>query len=131
VVEYQTAYFHSADIRSWICSLRRLADQKGNFILAGHGETLFPYSYINEFADFLTIVEKCAKICMDRHWPNPDETLDERFMKLSWNEVHDVVEQYFNEGDRDTKFLEEKAGPVDARREVRMTLWAMTRLYIR
>ncbi|GHV72773.1 hypothetical protein AGMMS49940_00750 [Spirochaetia bacterium] len=131
VVEYQTAYFHSADIHSWINSLRRLANQKGNYILAGHGQSLFPYSYINEFADFLTVVERCAKDCFKRHWPNPSEVVDERFTKISWAGVKELVDRYFAEGNRDTKFLEEKAGPDDARREVRMNVWAMIRLYIR
>lgn len=131
VVEYQTAYFHSADIRSWISSLRRLADQKGTYILAGHGQTLFPYSYINEFADFLMVIERCAKTCLTRHWPNPNETADERFMQLTSADVKEVVEQFFAENNEDARFLEKKAGPVDARREVRMVLWSMIRLYIR
>jgi hypothetical protein len=99
--------------------------------LAGHGPALFPYSYINEFADFLAVIEKCAKECFTRHWPNPNETIDERFMRLSWPEVKELVDKYFEEGNSDTRFLEEKAGPVDARREVRMTVWGMTRLYVR
>jgi glyoxylase-like metal-dependent hydrolase (beta-lactamase superfamily II) len=131
VLEYQTAYFHSADIRSWIISLRKLAEQKGKYVLGGHGPILYPYSYINEFADFLAVIEKCANKCLQEHWPDPSETDDVRFQKLTWSEVNNVVEKLFAGKSDDTRFLEEKAGPVDARREVRMVLWSMIRLYVR
>jgi glyoxylase-like metal-dependent hydrolase (beta-lactamase superfamily II) len=131
VVEYQTAYFHSADIRSWILSLRRLAKEKGTWVLAGHGETLFSYSYINEFADYLAVIERCAQICLQRRWPNPSETADPRFVDLTSADVRGEVEKLFAEKGEDTRSLEERAGPEDARREVRMVLWAMVRMYIR
>jgi glyoxylase-like metal-dependent hydrolase (beta-lactamase superfamily II) len=131
VVEYQTTYFHSADTRSWIYSLRRLAAQSGQYVLAGHGPALFPYSYITEFADWLSVIEKAALTLLKRHWPDPDETVDERFQKLTIPDVIAKVEQYFSEGGEEVRYLEERVDRENARRVVRMVLYEHIRLYLR
>jgi len=131
VVEYQTTYLHSADIRQWILTLRRLADQPGKYVLAGHGPTLFPYSYIHEFADWLTVIEKAALALLKRHWPNPDESVDERFQKLAIPDVIKKVDDYFSEGGEEVRFLEQHVDKDNARRVVRMALYGYIRLYLR
>jgi glyoxylase-like metal-dependent hydrolase (beta-lactamase superfamily II) len=131
VVEFQTAYFHTADIRSWILSLEKLADMKGKWVLTGHGLSLFPYSYIRDFAAHLKGVEKSARICLSRYNPNPKLTDKERFWDVSTEKVRKLVDAYFAEKGPDVKFLEENAGKEDARREVRMVLWSMIREFIR
>jgi glyoxylase-like metal-dependent hydrolase (beta-lactamase superfamily II) len=131
VVEYQTAYFHGADTHSWIQCLRRLADEKGSYILAGHGPELFPYSYITDFADHLTVVEKCAKICLDRfHQDLPVKTPPERFASITTTETRELVDRFFAERNDDVLGLEKRAGPEDAKREVRMVLWESLRTRI-
>jgi glyoxylase-like metal-dependent hydrolase (beta-lactamase superfamily II) len=132
VVEYQTAYFHGADIYSWIYALRKLAEVKGNYVLAGHGVSLFPYSYIEEFSNYLSVIEKCARICLDRVHPELMNEIEEiRFAHVNTDDIRELVEQYFSERDGDALFLEEKAGREDARRTVRMTLWEFIRGGIR
>ncbi|GHV27849.1 hypothetical protein AGMMS4952_10250 [Spirochaetia bacterium] len=132
VVEPQTAYFHGADIRSWIYSLRKLADEKGKYVLAGHGPSLFPYSYIGEFADYLSVIEKCARICFMRFHPELlDRINEERFANVTTDEVKVLIEDFFSEGSQDVLFLEGKAGKEDARRTVRMVLWELIREWIR
>jgi glyoxylase-like metal-dependent hydrolase (beta-lactamase superfamily II) len=132
VVEYQTAYFHSADIVSWIYSLKQLAKMKGKYVLAGHGVTLFPYSYIDEFANHLSVVEKCACICFMRFHPELLGGMEEdRFAHVNTEEVRELVEQFFEEHSSDALYLEDHAGKEDARREVRMVLWGFIREWIR
>jgi glyoxylase-like metal-dependent hydrolase (beta-lactamase superfamily II) len=132
VVEFQTAYFHGADTRSWIYALRKLADQKGSYILAGHGPSLFPYSYITEFADYLSVIEKCANLCFPRFHPELlGKTGEERFANVTTDEVKALIEDFFSERSGDVLFLEEKAGKTDARRTVRMVLWELIRAWIR
>jgi glyoxylase-like metal-dependent hydrolase (beta-lactamase superfamily II) len=131
VTEYKAAYFQTADIHSWIGVLRNLAEEKGRHVLPGHGPSLFPYSYISEFADFLSVVEKTAKVCFDRIHPEligkGVKAERERFTDISTNIVRELVETYFSERDGDALFLEKKAGDIDARREVRMALWSFIR----
>jgi glyoxylase-like metal-dependent hydrolase (beta-lactamase superfamily II) len=132
VVEYQTAYFHGADIRGWIYSLRQLAKMKGELILAGHSPELLPYSYITEFADYLCVIEKCARICFTRFHPELlGKTEEERFVNVATDEVSALVEIFFDERSGDVILLEKKAGKTDARRTVRMTLWELIREWIR
>jgi len=131
VVEYQTTYFHSADVRQWILSLRRLAQLPGKYVLAGHGPSLFPYSYINDFADWLSVIEKAALTLLERHWPNPDETLDVRFQNLTIPDVIQKVEDYFSEGGEEVRYIEDRVNRDDARRVVRMVLYSYLRLYLR
>jgi glyoxylase-like metal-dependent hydrolase (beta-lactamase superfamily II) len=131
VVEYETAFFHSADIESWILALRKAAKEKGKWVLAGHGIAPFPYSYIGDFADFLGVVEKAARDCLDRYNPNPKLTEKERFADVSAERVRKLVDGYFAEGGKEARFLEEKAGKEDARREVRMVFWSLCRFFIR
>jgi glyoxylase-like metal-dependent hydrolase (beta-lactamase superfamily II) len=132
VVEFQTAYFHGADIRGWIYSLQLLAGMNGKLILAGHSPELLPYSYITEFSDYLSIIEKCARSCFMRFHPELlDKIEEERFANVTTDEVKELVEQFFSERNNDTIFLEEKAGPADARRCVRMVLWELIREWIR
>jgi glyoxylase-like metal-dependent hydrolase (beta-lactamase superfamily II) len=132
VVEYQTAYFHGADIRSWIYSLRKLYETNGKYILAGHGPSLFPYSYMNDFADHLSAVEKCARICFGRFHPELlGKTEEERFASVNTEEVKALVEQFFAERSVEAVGLEERAGKDDARSEVRMVLWELIREWIR
>ncbi|MDR1898657.1 MAG: MBL fold metallo-hydrolase [Treponema sp.] len=132
VVEYQTAYFHGADIRGWIHSLELLAATNGKLILAGHSPEILPYSYITEFAGYLSTIEKCARGCFMRFHPELlDKIEEERFANVTTDEVKELVEQFFSERTKDAVFLEEKAGPVDARRCVRMVLWELIREWIR
>ncbi|GHV42380.1 hypothetical protein AGMMS49546_20770 [Spirochaetia bacterium] len=134
VVEYQTAYFHSADIRSWISNLRLLSQRKLKQVLAGHGPELFPWSYINDFADFLSAVERVARECLKRYNPAPNLTEKQRFADVSAGEIRDLVAAYFVEngaGGTDVRYIEERAGKDDAQREVRMVLWEFVREFIR
>jgi glyoxylase-like metal-dependent hydrolase (beta-lactamase superfamily II) len=131
VVEHQTTYFHSADIRSWILSVQRLAAQPGNYILSGHGPTLFPYSYLTEFAEWLTVIEKAAQTILKRTWPKPNEDIDERFQALSIPAVIELVEQYFSEGSPEARYIESKVDKENSRRVVRMVLYEYIRLYLR
>jgi glyoxylase-like metal-dependent hydrolase (beta-lactamase superfamily II) len=131
VVEYKAAYFQTADIHSWIGVLRNLAEEKSRYVLSGHGPSLFPSSYISEFADFLSVIEKTAKICFDRIHPEligkGVKAERERFTNISTDKVRELVETYFSERDGNALFLEKKAGDADARREVRMALWSFIR----
>jgi glyoxylase-like metal-dependent hydrolase (beta-lactamase superfamily II) len=129
--EYQTAYFHSSDIETWIASLRKLAAEGGQWILPGHGQELFPYSYVNDFADHLMLVEKIARNCFDESWPNPSEHADERFSHLTVPEIHEAVSNYFTKKSKDTITLVDRIGDADAQREVRAILYAICRMYIR
>jgi glyoxylase-like metal-dependent hydrolase (beta-lactamase superfamily II) len=131
VVEYETAFFHSADLESWILALRKMAKEKGKWILAGHGLAPFPYSYIGDFAGFLEVVGKAARDCLDRYNPNPELTDKERFTDVSSEKVRKLIDGYFAEGGKEARFLEEKAGKEDARREVRMVFWSLCRFFIR
>jgi glyoxylase-like metal-dependent hydrolase (beta-lactamase superfamily II) len=132
VVEYQTAYFHGADIRGWIYSLRQLARLQNKWILPGHNPELLPYSYMTEFADYLSVIERCARICFMRFHPELLGKIDEeRFGSVTTDEVKVLVEQFFDERSTDVLFLEEKAGLADARRVVRMTLWEFIREWLR
>jgi glyoxylase-like metal-dependent hydrolase (beta-lactamase superfamily II) len=131
VVEYETTHFHSANIHSWILSLGRLAEQRGNWVLSGHSPELLPYSYIGEFADFLSVIERAAKNCKAGYKPNPQVSDKERYADISTDKVRDLVEEFFSKPNEDIRFLEEKAGKEDARREVRMVLWEYIREFIR
>jgi hypothetical protein len=130
VVEYQTAYFHGADIQSWISSLRHLAGLKGRAVLSGHGPSLFPWNYIGEFADFLETLERAARTCLARYGDSW-KTDKERFALVDTASVRTLVDQYFAEGEEDARFIAAKAGDDDGRREVRMVLWSFIREYIR
>jgi glyoxylase-like metal-dependent hydrolase (beta-lactamase superfamily II) len=129
--EYQTAYVHSSDIETWIASLRKLALEGGQWILPGHGPELFPYSHINDFANHLTLVEKIARNCFDENWPNPSESVDERFGRLSVPEIHEAINKYFAKKNNDVTTLVDRIGEVDAQREVRAIVIALCRMYIR
>jgi hypothetical protein len=132
VVEFETAYFHSADIHSWIHTLHTLSAYGGKKVLAGHGPSLFPYSYIEEFAGYLEAVERCARLCFARyHAEEPVEKDEDRFADANAAEAKELVERIFSEGGSEIDFLEEKAGKPDARRAVRMTLWEFIRGQIR
>jgi glyoxylase-like metal-dependent hydrolase (beta-lactamase superfamily II) len=128
VVEYQTAYFHTADVKSWIYSVRELGAMKGKYILPGHSPELLPYTYTEDFADYLSVVRNCAEVCFDRfHNQSGDQTVKQRCASVTTDEVRQLVETFFTERNADTLFLEEKAGTNDARRVVRMALWEIIR----
>jgi glyoxylase-like metal-dependent hydrolase (beta-lactamase superfamily II) len=131
VVEFQTAFFHGADITSWIPSLRRLGGINCKYILSGHGPSLFPYSYLDEFTDFLSRVERAARASMKRYRPDPALDDKQRFADISAEKAAALVEEYWAERNGDTVFLEEKAGAGDAKREVRMVQWEFIREFIR
>jgi glyoxylase-like metal-dependent hydrolase (beta-lactamase superfamily II) len=131
VVEFQTAFFHGADIGSWIPSLRRLGGLNCKYILSGHGPSLFPYSYLDEFAEFLSAVERAARASMKRYKPDPALNDKQRFADISAEKAAALVEEYWAEKTADTVFLEEKAGLADAKREVRMVQWEFIREFIR
>jgi hypothetical protein len=104
----------------------------GKLILAGHSPEILPYSYITEFSDYLSVIEKCARSCFMRFHPELlDRIEEERFASVTTDEVKELVEQFFSERGKDTIFLEEKAGPIDARRCIRMVLWELIREWIR
>jgi glyoxylase-like metal-dependent hydrolase (beta-lactamase superfamily II) len=131
VVEYQTAYFHSADIHSWISNLHLLSQRRMNQVLAGHGPELFPWSYINDFADHLSAVERAARECLNRYKPEPGKTEKQRFANVAAPEIRNLVSAFFAENGPDVQYIEERAGKADARREVRMVLWEFVREFIR
>jgi glyoxylase-like metal-dependent hydrolase (beta-lactamase superfamily II) len=131
VVEFKTAYFHSADISSWISNLRVLSNRRGKYILAGHGQELFPWSYINEFADHLEKLHCAANACKELYRPDPTLTEKERFADVGTGEIKKLVNAFFSEAGNDVFDIEERAGKEDAQREVRMILWALIRTFIR
>jgi hypothetical protein len=110
VVEHQTTYFHGADIRGWIYSLQLLAGMNGKLILAGHSPELLPYSYITEFSSYLSVIEKCARICFMRFHPELlDKIEEERFANVTTDEVRELVDQFFPKGAK-TRFSGRKGG---------------------
>ncbi|MDR0655034.1 MAG: MBL fold metallo-hydrolase [Treponema sp.] len=131
VVEFQSAYFHSADISSWISNLRVLSDRRGKYILAGHGQELFPWSYINEFTTYLEKLQHAANACKELYRPDPTLTEKERFADVSTGEIKKLVNAFFSEDRNDIQYIEERAGKEHAQREVRMILWALIRSFIR
>jgi glyoxylase-like metal-dependent hydrolase (beta-lactamase superfamily II) len=131
VVEYAKTYHNSADSRSWIVSLRRLASQPGAWVLPGHGSSLFPWAYINEFADWLSVIERAAKYVLVKNWPNPDPNIDDRIQNLSVPDVIKAVDDYFNENGEEVKYLEARVDRENAKRVVRMVLYEHMRLYLR
>ncbi|MDR3119786.1 MAG: MBL fold metallo-hydrolase [Clostridiales bacterium] len=136
VVEYQTAYLHTADVTGWINGLQRLAQKPGGkWILPGHADVPLPYSYIGEFAEFLKVVRRAAARCFDAFEPDtpPDGN---RFAGVGAEKLAALVDRFFDgglsaaEGLADAARLTRLAGVQDARREVRMALWAMIREYL-
>jgi glyoxylase-like metal-dependent hydrolase (beta-lactamase superfamily II) len=131
LVEYRTAYFDDADVRSWISNLRLLSQRRMNLILSGHGPELFPWTYIDDFADFLAAVERIARTCLEKYQNAPGQTDDERFASVAASDIRDLVAAHFAESSPDVCYIEERAGKADAQREVRMVLWKLIREFIR
>jgi glyoxylase-like metal-dependent hydrolase (beta-lactamase superfamily II) len=126
VVEYQTAYYHSADISLWISALRQLEKQEGKYLMTGHADGLYDYSYIHDFADFLTVVERAAKACFQLYKKGSKMIDRERFIDISPEKAQELVKNFFTEKSDDALYIEQRAGS-DSIREVRMVLWEMIR----
>lgn len=92
VVDYPATFYHASDIVSWISSLRKLEFQRGKYLLPGHGDRPLPWSYVGEFADFLSAVERCARGCMALHHPDPKLNEKERFADVSADVVRTLTE---------------------------------------
>lgn len=128
VVDYQYAYFHSANIRYWISALQWLEKEKCSYILAGHGDSLFPFSYIRDFSNFLSTIKKAAEACFSRYRPSLENEI--RFANISVKKIKKIVADFFSEKNESVLYLKEKAGS-DAEREVRMVIWEFIREWIR
>ena len=118
-VEFQTLYFHSANIDTWIGSLEKLAERGDQYILPGHGG-LYPYSHLGEVVSHLTVVRSAARQCLGKL--NSDDIAG-----ISVGKLNAVISEYFSDGNDESKRIIEKAGGEDARREVRMVLWQLLR----
>jgi glyoxylase-like metal-dependent hydrolase (beta-lactamase superfamily II) len=116
--EYQTLYYHTASVDSWIEMLRMLAERNYKYILPGHGD-IFPYSHMSDVADFICVVRQAARDCFKRF------TVQDLY-NISAGQVRQVVSDYFAAGSKDAQTITQKAGS-HAEREVRMVLWHMVR----
>lgn len=116
--EFQTLYYHTASVDSWIDSLRILAKRNYKFVLPGHGD-IYPYSHISEVADFISLVRNAALNCFKQF-------STEDLYNISAAQVRAVVADYFAANHEDTQAISLKAGS-HAEREVRMVLWHMVR----
>jgi glyoxylase-like metal-dependent hydrolase (beta-lactamase superfamily II) len=131
VVEYQNAYFHTADIHAWVLGAQRLSERRLAWVLPGHGPELFPWPYIGDFAGHLSSLEQAASECLLRFRGGPKDNEKSRPAEASTEGIRDLVESYFAEGGDVVRGIEARAGANDARREVRMVLWEMIRELIR
>jgi hypothetical protein len=68
---------------------------------------------------------------MSRYKPDPDMINKERYKDVSTGIVRKLVDDYFAENTADSKFMIEKAGIEDAKREIRMIMWGEIRTYLR
>ena len=131
VVEYQTAYYHTADLGAWITSLDELAQKNDRLIFSGHADEPLPYAYIGDFAAFLGVVARAARACLHRYKAGEDAPLKDKYADISAQSASALVEDYFAEGGEEARYIAARTGQKDARREVRMALWSLIREYLR
>ena len=117
-VEFQTLYYHAADVENWIVTLRDLYARGGQSILPGHGE-VYPYSHLDAVADFMETVLRAARKCMEPL--SRDEILGLEEVK-----INEMAAKYYSAGGADAVTIREKAGE-DAERELRMVIQALVR----
>ena len=117
-VEFQTLYYHAADVENWIATLRKLYARGGQSILPGHGE-VYPYSHLDAVADFMETVLRAARKCME-----PLSRAE--ILGLEEAKIDEMVAGFYAGGDADALIIREKAGN-DAERELRMVIQALQR----
>ena len=116
--EFQTLYYHAADVENWIATLREKYAQGGKHLLPGHGE-VYPYSHLEEVADFMEVVLRAARRCVKTLTPKELLALDEP-------SINGIVDAYLSGGDADALLIRRKTGN-DAAREVRMVIQSLQR----
>ncbi|MDR3248665.1 MAG: MBL fold metallo-hydrolase [Treponema sp.] len=129
VVEYQTAYFHTADIHGWIEGTRRLSRRNLKWILPGHGPELFPWPYMGDFTHHLSCLEEAATECLKRFREAREN--EKNRADTGTAEIRELVKTYFAEDGALVREILERAGPEDGRREVLMILWEFLRELMR
>ncbi|MGE4484330.1 MAG: MBL fold metallo-hydrolase [Oscillospiraceae bacterium] len=115
-VEFQTLYYHSSCVETWIKSLKKLALKDDKYVLPGHGD-IYPYSHINNVAAFLAAILRSARCCFD-------QLSKEDISSISAEKVRALVNDYFAAGGEDAVMISQKAAD-HAQREVRMVLWQL------
>ena len=113
-VEFQTLYYHSSCVETWIKSLKKLALKDDKYVLPGHGG-IYPYSHMGDVADFLSTVLRAATCCFD-------QLSRDEISNISAEKVIYLVEDFFASGCDDALTIAQKAGD-HAQREVRMVFW--------
>jgi glyoxylase-like metal-dependent hydrolase (beta-lactamase superfamily II) len=118
VVEFETLYFHNAEVKGWIRSLKRLSKLNYETILPGHGG-IYPYSYMKETADFLETLYRASKRLFDQL------SLDD-IANITAEKVKTMAMDFIASNDEDALEISRKAGQ-HAQREVRMVMWYLIR----
>ncbi len=117
-VEFQTLYFHAADVENWIATLRALYARGGQAILPGHGD-VYPYRHLEAVADYMEIVMRAARACLEDLSPSQVTDLDEA-------KAGELAAKYLAMDHADARTIRAKAGD-HAEREVRMVIEALVR----
>jgi glyoxylase-like metal-dependent hydrolase (beta-lactamase superfamily II) len=112
IVEYSTLYFQSANPERWIQNLREIATGPGKFILPGHGD-ICPHSQAAAVADYLTVLLRSAKKFLE---PFKTAFID----PIETPEIDKMAGDFLAGGSPDAREINEKAGPENAQRELRM-----------
>lgn len=110
-VEFETLYFHEADVENWIASLRALSANPGKWILPGHGH-VYPHTHLEDVAFFIETLDRAACHCLERLSPDGIRDMDEQ-------EINAHISGYLSGNDADAFTIRQKAGN-DAERELRM-----------
>ncbi len=126
VVEYETAFYHGAEIDTWISSLRKLAKEDGKLILAGHADGPYDYTYIDQFADHMEAIRSAAQQCYDAHNAGMSDDDRVRFKEICAADVEALVDRYFEAGSDEAKGILARSKE-ESKRQVRMVLWALIR----
>ncbi len=115
-VEFQTMYFHEADVDNWITVLRKLHELPGKFILPGHGN-IYPHTHLISAAEHLETIYRAAEKCLK-------EIPVEQIRDLNSEEMDAIINGFFKQNTSDAQSIRQKAGN-DAVRELRMVFRSM------
>lgn len=121
-VEFQTLYYHTANVENWIASLRKIAERGGKHILPGHGD-VYPYSHLDAVAEFIETVHRAAQYCLGG-------VSKEEIKDMDGVKINTIISGYLSGSDADALTICEKAGQ-DAERELRMVFRSLLYKYLR
>ena len=110
-VEFETLYFHEADVENWIASLWSMSAKPGKWILPGHGD-VYPHTHLGDVAAFIETLRRAALDCLSRLPAESVKNLDEQ-------KIDEHLCAYLSGTDADALTICQKAGK-DARRELGM-----------